>query len=75
MKARVPAAKTPNLARLYARPGFLLRRAHQISSAVFEDACKGLALTPAQFGRHVFAVRHLNQIPQPGTASRHPTRL
>lgn len=50
MKARVPAAKTPNLARLYARPGFLLRRAHQISSAVFEDACKGLALTPAQFG-------------------------
>ena len=38
------------LARLYARPGFLLRRAHQISSAVFEDACKDLALTPAQFG-------------------------
>lgn len=43
--------KTPlALARLYARPGFLLRRAHQISAAVFEDACKDLALTPAQFG-------------------------
>lgn len=43
--------KTPQaLARLYARPGFLLRRAHQISAAVFEDACKDLALTPAQFG-------------------------
>jgi len=45
---------TPNnpalLARLYARPGFLLRRAHQISAAVFEDACRELELTPAQFG-------------------------
>ncbi|MBC5785885.1 MarR family transcriptional regulator [Ramlibacter sp. USB13] len=43
--------KTPvSLSRLYARPGFLLRRAHQISAAVFEDACKDLGLTPAQFG-------------------------
>ena len=43
--------KTPaSLTRLYARPGFLLRRAHQISAAVFEDACRDLALTPAQFG-------------------------
>ena len=38
------------LARLYARPGFLLRRAHQISAAVFEDECRALQLTPAQFG-------------------------
>lgn len=46
-----PPPKTPQtLSRLYARPGFLLRRAHQISAAVFEDACKELALTPAQFG-------------------------
>ena len=44
-------AKTPaTLSRLYARPGFLLRRAHQISAAVFEDECRELALTPAQFG-------------------------
>ena len=43
--------KTPaSLSRLYARPGFLLRRAHQISAAVFEDECRELALTPAQFG-------------------------
>jgi DNA-binding MarR family transcriptional regulator len=41
---------TDSLSRLYARPGFLLRRAHQISAAVFEDACKELRLTPAQFG-------------------------
>lgn len=39
-----------DLARLYARPGFLLRRAHQISAAVFEDECRSVGLTPAQFG-------------------------
>jgi DNA-binding MarR family transcriptional regulator len=35
---------------LYERPGFLLRRAHQISTAIFERACAELALTPAQYG-------------------------
>lgn len=45
-----------NLSQLYARPGFLLRRAHQISAAVFEDECKSVALTPAQFG--VLSVLH-----------------
>ena len=46
-----PPAKLPaSLSRLYARPGFLLRRAHQISAAVFEDECSELGLTPAQFG-------------------------
>jgi DNA-binding MarR family transcriptional regulator len=45
-----PPKTPPSLARLYARPGFLLRRAHQISAAVFEDACRELGLTPAQFG-------------------------
>ena len=39
-----------SLSQLYLRPGFLLRRAHQISAAVFEDECRELALTPAQFG-------------------------
>ena len=46
----MPAQKRPALSRLYARPGFLLRRAHQISAAVFEDECRALQLTPAQFG-------------------------
>jgi DNA-binding MarR family transcriptional regulator len=47
----LPAPNPPAaLARLYARPGFLLRRAHQISAAVFEDECRALQLTPAQFG-------------------------
>ena len=39
-----------SLSRLYARPGFLLRRAHQISAAVFEEECREQGLTPAQFG-------------------------
>ena len=39
-----------HLSQLYARPGFLLRRAHQISAAVFEDECRSVGLTPAQFG-------------------------
>lgn len=34
---------------LYERPGFLLRRAHQISVSVFESACAEIALTPAQY--------------------------
>jgi len=42
--------KTNALMRLYTRPGFLLRRAHQISAAVFEDECRAVGLTPAQFG-------------------------
>lgn len=53
-KTTVPAFH--NLSQLYARPGFLLRRAHQISTAVFEDECKSVALTPAQFG--VLCVLH-----------------
>jgi MarR family transcriptional regulator, lower aerobic nicotinate degradation pathway regulator len=47
----LPSPKSPaTLSRLYARPGFLLRRAHQISAAVFEDECRAVQLTPAQFG-------------------------
>lgn len=34
---------------LYERPGFLLRRAHQISVSIFESACAGISLTPAQY--------------------------
>src|SRR4051812_2033666 len=45
-----PVKMPANLMRLYARPGFLLRRAHQISAAVFEDECRELNITPAQFG-------------------------
>jgi MarR family transcriptional regulator, lower aerobic nicotinate degradation pathway regulator len=39
-----------SLTHLYQRPGFLLRRSHQISAAVFESACAGVGLTQAQYG-------------------------
>ncbi len=35
---------------LYRRPGFLLRRAHQLSVGLFEQECQALKLTPPQFG-------------------------
>ena len=38
------------LGEIQRRPGFLLRRAHQISVALFEHHCKALNLTPAQYG-------------------------
>lgn len=34
---------------LYARPGFLLRRAHQISVSLFESACSELGITSGQY--------------------------
>src|SRR5690606_20678335 len=50
VESRVFAAHTMNLDELYQRPGFLLRRTHQISAAVFESACAEVGLTPAQYG-------------------------
>ena len=35
---------------LYLRPGFLLRRAHQLSVGLFEEGCRELRLTPPQYG-------------------------
>jgi MarR family transcriptional regulator, lower aerobic nicotinate degradation pathway regulator len=37
------------LAKMYERPGYLLRRAYQISMGTFELECRELSLTPAQF--------------------------
>src|SRR5256885_12122509 len=39
---------TPAPLPLYQRPGFLLRRAHQISVGIFEEQCRPLGLTPPQ---------------------------
>lgn len=39
-----------HLSDMYQRPGFLLRRAHQISAAIFENACAHVGLTQAQYG-------------------------
>ena len=36
------------LGRLYSRPGFLFRRAHQIADGIFVEECADLGLTPPQ---------------------------
>ncbi|MCB2037617.1 MAG: MarR family transcriptional regulator, partial [Ottowia sp.] len=45
-----PAASESSLDMLYQRPGFLLRRAHQLSVALFDLHCGALNLTPPQYG-------------------------
>jgi DNA-binding MarR family transcriptional regulator len=39
-----------NAAALWARPGFLVRRLHQISVAIFMEEMASLELTPVQYG-------------------------
>jgi DNA-binding MarR family transcriptional regulator len=36
--------------RLWSRPGFLVRRLHQISVAIFMDETAGIEITPVQYG-------------------------
>ena len=45
----MPPIPVNSLERLYGRPGFLLRRAHQVSAAIFESECAEIGLTPAQY--------------------------
>jgi len=41
---------TPSRANiLWSRPGFLIRRLHQIHSAMFMDACRDFGITPLQY--------------------------
>jgi DNA-binding MarR family transcriptional regulator len=44
------ASKSLRLKPLLQRPGFLIRRAHQRSAAVFSRECKDLQLTSTQYG-------------------------
>ncbi|ABE36809.1 marR family protein [Paraburkholderia xenovorans LB400] len=43
-----PRDAKQRLALLYARPGFMLRRANQIAVGIFENACAGVGLTGGQ---------------------------
>lgn len=38
------------MARLYGRPGFKLRRAHQIAVSLFTEECRAFEVTPTQYG-------------------------
>jgi len=46
----VEPAMAEALRELYRRPGFLIRRAHQISSALFVEEVRAFDITPTQFG-------------------------
>src|ERR1700730_16523655 len=39
-----------NASELWSRPGFLVRRLHQISVAIFLEEMAGLEITPVQYG-------------------------
>lgn len=52
---------------LYDRPGFLLRRGHQIATAAFVEACREVELTPTQYGV-IFSLKHMGALDQSAIA-------
>jgi DNA-binding MarR family transcriptional regulator len=52
------------LQELYRRPGFMIRRCHQIAAAIFADECREFDLTTTQYGILYVLNRHsgLDQI-------------
>jgi DNA-binding MarR family transcriptional regulator len=44
------SATAPSSLPLWSRPGFLVRRLHQIHSALFLEECAEFAITPVQYG-------------------------
>lgn len=57
-----------SLDELYRRPGFLLRRAHQISAALFLEEAAGLNLTTTQYGTMI-VLRACGNLDQVGIAT------
>ena len=57
-----------SLDHLYQRPGFLLRRAHQISAALFLEEVAGSGITTTQYGAMV-ALRARGSLDQIGIAT------
>lgn len=51
----VPESK---LQELYRRPGFMIRRCHQIAAAIFADECREFDLTTTQYGILYVLSRH-----------------
>jgi len=56
-------ATAPAMKELYRRPGFLIRRAHQISSALFTEECRPISITPTQFGV-LYILKHFPEVDQ-----------
>jgi DNA-binding MarR family transcriptional regulator len=65
-KTKKPTAVDP-LEGLGDRPGFLIRRAHQISQAVFIEQCSELDLTSTQFG-FLWVLERAGELDQIGIA-------
>jgi DNA-binding MarR family transcriptional regulator len=55
------------LAELYARPGFIIRRAHQTAVSLFIEASEALGITTTQYGI-MFALAHVQDLDQIGLA-------
>ncbi len=49
-KSKSAARQAGSAAYLHDRPGFLIRRAHQIATSVFVEICREEGLTPSQYG-------------------------
>jgi DNA-binding MarR family transcriptional regulator len=47
---RAQSTRTPSLEDLYQRPGFMIRRTHQIAVAIFLDEARESRVTPTQYG-------------------------
>ncbi|MGB5079576.1 MAG: MarR family transcriptional regulator [Burkholderiales bacterium] len=50
---------TSSLRNVYLRPGFLLKRCHQVTAALFLDHCRDFGVTASQYG----ALRALEEYP------------
>jgi DNA-binding MarR family transcriptional regulator len=49
-RERSRSARAESLADLYRRPGFMIRRAHQIAVAIFLEQARESRITPTQYG-------------------------
>jgi DNA-binding MarR family transcriptional regulator len=49
-KSKAAGRQANSAAYLHDRPGFLIRRAHQIATSVFVEVCRKEELTPSQYG-------------------------
>ena len=62
-----PRPPVSSLDDLYSRPGFLLRRAHQISTAIFLEETQVLNVTATQYGA-LYVLDHVDDLDQIGLA-------
>jgi len=49
-RARTRSARPESLEDIYRRPGFMIRRAHQIAVAIFLEEARESRITPTQYG-------------------------